>query len=319
VKPRAGGGTFLIANPASGSCKLRQRWKKEIFPALERILGVFQVAFTAGPGDAELLARHALEDGAHLIIAMGGDGTLNEVVNGYFHHGRPVNSKAEIGILPFGSGGDFIRSTSIPRDYLKAAQFLVSTKATAVDVGVIRFTQVKNKSRYFINIANAGLVASIMYRVNKLPRKVPALGRYVAGSMQGFFDYSNIDARISLHDEVSGKKIEKTIALTNVTIANGRCFGRGMKPAPQAQIDDGLFDIFALRDFKTVDFLTLFPQLYLEKKRLAPALYNTYQTRKITIEPVRKNQSLIIEADGENLGSGAVECEVLGRAVRVKV
>ena len=120
---------ILIANPAAGRGRLHSEWETDIKPELQKILGPFTTHFTSGPGQAKALACKAFSAGATLVVSMVGDGTLNEVVNGYFRGGRPINPKAEIGILPFGSGGDFIRSTAIEKDYRKAARRLVQGKA----------------------------------------------------------------------------------------------------------------------------------------------------------------------------------------------
>lgn len=310
---------ILIANPAAGRGRLHSEWETDIKPDLQKILGPFTTHFTSGPGQAKALACKAFSAGATLVVSMGGDGTLNEVVNGYFRDGRPINPKAEIGILPFGSGGDFIRSTAIEKDYRKAARHLVQGKAHAIDVGLIHFENTKLAPRYFINIANVGLVATIMNRVNSMNRKWPALGRYVAGSLQGFFDFEGAEAKITLAPEKGHKLISYTVNLTNLTIANGRYFGRGMIPAPEALLNDGLFDIFLLKDFKAPDFLTMLPQLYLKTKRIRADLYQTARSHKITIQPIGKNSNLLVEADGETIGSGGVMVSLLPGAVRVRM
>ncbi len=310
---------ILIANPAAGSGRLRSEWKAVIEPNLKKILGPFTVHFTSGPGQAQTLARKAFASGAKLVVAMGGDGTLNEVLNGYFRKSRPINPQAEIGILPFGSGGDFIRSTPIEKDYLLAARRLVQGKAHALDVGLINFDNPQIAPRYFLNIANIGLVANIMNRVNRMNRKLPALGRYVAGSLQGFFDYTGARAKITLAPEKGHKLISYTVNLTNLTIANGRYFGRGMIPAPEALLNDGVFDIFLLKDFKTPDFLVMLPQLYLKKKNIRAHLFKTCHSHKITIQPVGKNSHFLVEADGETIGAGGVTVSLLPGGVRVRM
>ncbi|EKD50996.1 MAG: hypothetical protein ACD_62C00372G0004, partial [uncultured bacterium] len=220
---------FVIANPTAGGGALHRKWNHLVRPLLKQGLGSFDFAFTTGPGDATLITRKALLSGHKRVVALGGDGTLNEVVNGFFESGKPVNTKASLAVLPFGSGGDFARSLAIKKTTSGFVQYLTGQHIKPVDVGRITIKGCASQ-RYFINIAEAGLGACIMAHVNNMNRRLPAITRYLTGTVCGFARYRNIPVNIHL----SGPGLPNTqisgVNLTNLIVANGRYFGRGMCP-----------------------------------------------------------------------------------------
>lgn len=305
---------MLIANPMAGNKALSAKWNKEIYPFLKENIPAFSFEFTKRKGHATQLAAQAIENGYQLIVSMGGDGTNNEIVNGFFDGQRPRNPDACFGVLPFGSGGDFIRTLGIERDFKKAALRLNSKKFLSIDIGRVEFSLKNHPARYFINAAEVGLGALIMNRVNSKNKTWPALIRYVTGSFQGFLDYKN-----TLVDLTLDNKKKTNINLTNLIVANGQYFGRGMRPAPKAKLDDGLFDILVIKDLNFLKFVKNFHKLYGKKKRLPTSILETHRCRAIEVQVHHAPGQLKTELDGETCGSGHQKISLLPGVLKFKV
>lgn len=304
----------LIANPSAGSQKLQKKWLHEISPFLKEKLPPFDFEFTREKHHATEIARESIKHGYNMIVAMGGDGTLNEVLNGFFEKGEMINPEAGLGILPFGSGGDFIRSLNFERTYKKAYEHLLSPHFTPIDVVVAKFDTPEIPDRYFINISETGLGASIMKRVNAKNRMIPSLLRYVSGSFQGFKDYKNIPIEITLDDNE-----HLDVNITNLIIANGQYFGRGMRPAPDAVLDDGVLDIVVIKDMSWSKFIICFPELYTKKKRVSKNVFKRYRAKSIRVRCKNDKDILETEVDGELCGSGSVAFSILPKALNIKI
>ncbi|MBF0103806.1 MAG: diacylglycerol kinase family lipid kinase [Deltaproteobacteria bacterium] len=305
---------MLIANPNAGDKTLKAKWNNEIYPFLRDKLKNFEVTFTKKQGDATRIASEACHNAYQLILAMGGDGTLNEVVNGFFKDGQLINPEAVLGILPYGSGGDFVRTLRFDHSYKKAAVHLTTRKTKQIDLGMIEYSNPKYKPRYFINIAETGLGGAIMKRVNAKNKKIPALARYITGSFQGFMDYKNCPVRIHLKPQGTHE-----VNLTNLIIANGQYFGRGMRPAPQAKLDDGLFDVVVIKNMSLSKFVINFPQIYMSKKFVSSNILDFFQASEIKVEAVDKSHKLLTEVDGENHGEGNIRIKILPGVLKIKV
>jgi YegS/Rv2252/BmrU family lipid kinase len=305
---------MVIANPTAGQGELNRKWDKEILPVLKETLKFFDFEFTRKQGEASQVAAKALADGYDLIVAMGGDGTLNEVVNGFFDGERPIRPEAAVGLLPFGSGGDFARSVPLPRDWRLAVKHLVTRKTRRIDIGRATFSAGRFPPRYFINIANAGVVASIMHQVNSLSRRIPPLARYLSGMVKGFGSYRNLPVRLRLTPQGTHR-----VNLTNVVIANGQYFGKGMHPAPQARLDDGFFDVVVLKNSSLARFLIQLPQIYGIKPVIPTADVEVFRAQAVSVETLSPAAPLPIEMDGETVGSGSAVFTIVPKAIQLKV
>jgi len=135
----------LVVNPQSQGGALGRRWP-ELSKSIRRQLGSFEEVRTEGPGDATRLTAEALRSGADIVVAIGGDGTINEVANGFFEDGKPIRPESAMGVLPFGSGGDFRKTIGVPRDLDLAAHRLANGRPRTIDVGRLDFTQASGSS-----------------------------------------------------------------------------------------------------------------------------------------------------------------------------
>jgi diacylglycerol kinase (ATP) len=319
--------TFFIINPSAGGKNITAHWNNVLLPLIKKQFRNSDHTFTKKSGQASVLTTAALKQGYQRIICVGGDGTLNEVVNGFFENNKLINPRAALGIIPSGSGGDFVRSLGIKHDIIKALKTIKKDRTNKIDVGHVLFKNKKLKPRFFVNIAEIGLGAIIMEHVNRKNRKLPALYRYLTGTLQGFASYNNIPVTISLPhrpvDPSNHRTIEpliprpQKINLTNLIIANGQYFGRGMRPAPKAKLDDGLFDVIVIKDLNWLKFFTHFPEIYKQRKKISSQFFQTFQTAKITVKPQTRKTTLLSELDGENHGAGEMTFEILPQALKI--
>lgn len=304
---------FFVVNPAAGRGHLGIKWQNHIRPCLQKKCGDFDFAFTQHPGDATTITRRALKEGYQKIVSLGGDGTLNEVVNGFFDNKISINPAARLGILPFGSGGDFIRSLSFSRDWTQGVDRLKEDGFRQIDVGYAQKTGTA-EGRYFINIAQVGLGGRVMLKVNMLNRWWPALARYLWGVVCAVGSHQNIPAEVDFGDGVVQK-----LNLTNVIVANGQYFGRGMRPAPQADLADGFFDVILVKNITRWNFWRHFSKLYTGTKIGRTPVTEFCRTESVHIRPVSQEERLVIELDGENWGFGDILFQVCPAALNVIV
>lgn len=227
---------LLIVNPGAAGGGAGRRW-----PAAEdRLRGLlppFDVALTEGPGHATALAR----EGAHrydVVVAVGGDGTLNEVVNGLMTNERALDPKVALGVLPLGTGADFVRTIGISHDLRRAARRLAVGRRRQIDVGVVRFgPAARQQTRYFINEAEAGMGAAVCATLNAGP-KDGGQQAYLRAILLTALEFRPRELTL----RIDANPPERML-VTNVWIANGQWSGAGMRSAPRALPDDGLLDV----------------------------------------------------------------------------
>lgn len=235
--------SLFIVNPAARRGTALRRW----FDLRAQLcdLGIKPAEhITTRAGEATEVTRKAVTQGIGCVVAVGGDGTLSEVVNGYLDEsGKPVNSDAAIGLLPNGTGSDFCRSLGF-RSPEQALRAIASARTTPIDAIRIDFTAADGTqlSRFGINVASFGLGGDTVDLVNqwreRLPSWIGGRARFVAAAVRALGRYKNIAITI-------GFDREKTVTVSSnlIVVANGRFAGGGMMFAPHAQLDDGLLDV----------------------------------------------------------------------------
>ena len=304
----------VIVNPEAGGGRAGRAW-----PRLGRRLaesGCKHIALhTTRPGEATELCRIALRDGAKMIIAAGGDGTLNEVANGFFDrdgHSRAIAEGACLAMLPLGTGSDFARSIKIGRG--QAAIEAIGAGTTAmVDVGRVEFNGGDNRHtcRYFVNVADLGLGGETALWVSRAPRFLGALLTYLLGAIQSIAAYKPYEVTLEL-DEVGPVRGKMGL----VVIANSGYFGGGMPVCPGAALDDGRLDVLWLASTSRGRLLfDLLPKLYRAAHLDHPAV-SAAQARRVRVESDRR---MALEIDGEPVGAAPAEFRVMPQALRVVV
>jgi YegS/Rv2252/BmrU family lipid kinase len=251
--------TVVVVNPRSQSGALGRQWP-DVADKLRRAVA-FEEVHTRAPGDATRLTREALESGAERIVAVGGDGTINEVVNGFFRDGAPIAPGAALGVVPFGTGGDFRKTVHLPKRVDDAAAVLASDARKRIDVGRLDYVTREGApaSRMFINIASFGVSGLVDRLVNESSKRLGGRATFLLASARATLQYDNQRVRMIFDNDRVGA-VEMTI--NTVAVANGRYFGGGMYIAPEAELDDGRFDVVALGDFGFKDFLLSGRRIY---------------------------------------------------------
>ncbi len=273
--------TFFVVNPTAGKGKCRQLWSL-IQPHLSS-WGNWTYAYTCTRGQATQLTRDAVTEGYDRIVALGGDGTLSEVVNGLF--GTP----AALGVIPAGTGNDFARWAGIPSQPVQAARLAMTGSARPVDVGEVT-TQAG--SRYFLNVAGFGFDAEVAGAVNQYPKYLGGTLPYILGILRTLWHCRPVHVQLVM----DGRCFERTILLG--AVANGRYYGGGMLIAPEACADDGLFDICLAGNLGPGAVLRLLPKLYLGAHKSHP-LVEFFRCRELQIRSARP---VNCQADGELAG-----------------
>ncbi|HEU0032957.1 MAG TPA: diacylglycerol kinase family protein [Kofleriaceae bacterium] len=284
--------TTVIVNPKSQGGRLGARWT-ELADTIGRAFP-FDEAVTQGPGDATRLTREALQAGAERIVAIGGDGTVNEVVNGFFDdRGQAIAPDASFALIPFGTGGDFRRTFDLPTEIADAAAVIAANHRRKIDVGRLEFTASTGErtARMFANIASFGISGVVDRLVNESGKKLGRLS-FMAASARASWSYKN--QRVAM--TFDGKdRVDATIY--TVAIANGRYFGGAMKVAPDAEPDDGVFDVVALGDFGFGDVLK-------SSRRI-------YKGTHVTMDKVTSRRAKLVEAEAIDPGA-VVELDIDG-------
>lgn len=304
------GPALLVANPRAG------RGRNAVLP---RVLAAMHargleatVSLTRAPGDAERITREAVTgQGIRFVVAVGGDGTVHEVVNGLIdaEHGRAHGSDVVFGAVAGGSGCDFIRTFGLDRAPERAVAHLEGETVFPVDVGRVVFTAAdgSQRTRVFANIAEAGYGGLVTAKANGMPK---ALGksRYLLAALSAVRRFDLVGTRVSVdHTSVDEP-------LSNVVVANGQFFGGNLKVAPRALPDDGLFNVQLWRGSPSEVFRQT-PKLRVGEHLTGPDV-REYQSATVAIESERP---LVIEADGEILGTTPARFDLLPQVLRLKI
>jgi YegS/Rv2252/BmrU family lipid kinase len=298
--------TFVIVNPASGGGKTGRRWTG-LDARMRAEGGQYDVEFTREPGHAEHLARAAAMAGVRTLIVVGGDGTLNEVVNGLIADEAPIG-EVVLGILPVGTGSDFARALGLPRDPLAAAIHLMRrAQPQPLDVGRIDCLRGgQPATRYFANIAGLGFDGEVADHVNRAGKSGGTLV-YQTMLFQHLITYRNKHARMTIDD----RTIEG--AMNSIVVANARYFGGGMFVAPNARWDDGLFDVILLGDFGKLEVVANLPRLY-RGTHLTHKKVTELRAREVKVEA---KERMFLQAEGELVGEAPATFRIVPQALNV--
>jgi YegS/Rv2252/BmrU family lipid kinase len=258
---------------------------------------------TIHPRHAEQLTEQALMEGCDFMIAVGGDGTLNEMVNGFLKAGGTVKFKTRIGVLPFGTGNDFARGSGIFRSIDQLSELITTNKPRMLDAGSMRFLHADGSEsiRYFDNIADLGIGGDVVARVNGVHLRKKILGgklTFFLSILLTFLTYKHKKIKISwdgFHWEGS---------VLSLVVANGRYFGSGLGIAPEAKLDDGKFEVVIFANLSIADYLRNYTKLRRAEKIDHPEVFY-HRTDRLRIEP--EGNLIIVEADGEIEGQAPID------------
>jgi YegS/Rv2252/BmrU family lipid kinase len=298
--------TVFLVNPASGNGGTGKRWPELAHRAAQ--LGLEGTTlFSERPGHLIELAERAASDGAELVVSVGGDGTLNEVVNGLVRAG----SAAELATIPLGTGMDFVRTYGIPTRFDDAVRTALDGATRTIDVGRVVYREWSGveSERYLANVGSVGMSAAVAQRANGMSKALGGKATFFYALTRVFFEWENTLVSVQLDDESREGRMH------DVIVANGQWHGGAMHLAPEAQPDDGLFDVVLIGDVTKRDFVTTAPKLY-KGTYLAHPKIELLRSRTVTVDAPER---LPIELDGEQVGTTPVRFEIVPAALRVRV
>jgi YegS/Rv2252/BmrU family lipid kinase len=284
--------------------------------ASERLRQIFgdrvEIRFTAAPGDATRLAREALRDGVDWLVAAGGDGTIHEVVNGFFRGPENVGPRASLSFLPCGSGNDWVRTLNIPASTLEAVERLPTSRIRFVDVGFAGYQAQDGSAmeRVFLNVAEAGVGGRVVTHMKE--GLFPALGgvSYRLSTIAAALTGSRPELRLAF----DGNPIVSSGPALSLIVAGGRYFGAGMHCAPMARPDDGLLEVITLGDFGRVELLLkarrFFSGSYLDDPKV--------RHRSVRMIEATSDERVLLEMDGELVGTLPARIRVLPGALAIR-
>lgn len=266
---------------------------------------------TRGPSDASRIAQEAVEAGVRLVVAVGGDGTVHEVVNGMMdvEAGVVRGDDPVLGVVAAGSGSDLVRTFGLDRAPEQLARHLASDDVTRIDLGRMQLTGIDGAAtrRVFANIAEVGLGGSVATAARRMPARLGER-RYKLGIVAAWGSFRRVEMTLE-HD--GGVHRDR---LCNVVVANGQFFGGGMKVAPRSLPDDGRFDLQAWGG--TVTDVVRASRLLRDGSHLARHDVRAWPTARVTVST---DGPVPVEADGELVGSSPVSFDVLPRALAFKL
>jgi diacylglycerol kinase (ATP) len=297
--------TVFLVNPAAEGGSVGRRWPELAHRAAA--LGLSGDAFLSErPGQLGELAAQASGEGVTLIVAVGGDGTVNEVAQGLA--GR---AGVDLAVIPRGTGWDFVRTYGIPRRLEDAVAVARDGQAREIDLGRASYRSWAGAEAhsYFANIASAGMSGAIAKRANETSKALGGKVSYVWATLTVFARWRNDDVLVTVDGE------RRKGRMHDVVVANGRFFGGGMMICPEAEPDDGVFDVLLIGDLTKRDLLLTLPKTY-KGRHLPHPKAELLRGAHVEIDAP---QPLPVELDGEQPGTTPVRFEVVPKALRLRV
>jgi len=303
--------TTFVVNALAAGGRTGRRWTA-LEPRMREIFPEAEVQFTRGVGDGIRIAREAVARGQELVVAVGGDGTLHEVMNGLMESASQddemESQQGILGVLPTGSASDFARGLGIPDDPEAALILLAQAKPRRIDLGWVEAVDEEGGpvGRYFLNAADFGIGAEVVARVAGCPKYLPGRPTYLWQTVRTLITYRNPTVELTVDGAKSYQRVFKSIV-----VANAPYFGGGMCIAPDAVPDDGSLDLVELGDLGRLEAI----------RRLGETFQGArIQHRDIHYSRCKKLQAssascVRIEADGELLGQLPATFQVVPNAL----
>lgn len=301
------GRTVFVVNPASANGSTRRRWPEIAHRAAE--LGLDgEALLSASPGHAMELARGAAQGGAKLVVAVGGDGTVNEVVNGLL---EADGERPGLAVIPRGTGTDFVRHFKIPTSLDGAVRVAASGRERRIDVGTITYRSWSGKdvTAHFANSASAGMSGAVAQRANASTKALGGKMSFLYATLAVFARWHASEMEV----EVDGER--RSGLMYDVIVANCRYLGGGMAMTPDAQPDDGLLDVLLIGDITRRDLALTLPKVY-RGTHLPHPKAEALRGSRVS---VRAATPVPVELDGEQPGTTPATFEVVPGALRLRV
>jgi diacylglycerol kinase (ATP) len=304
----------VIVNPRSGGGQAARTFP-EVQGVLERRLGPLDVAATDRPGHAIDLARDAAKDGATLVVAVGGDGTLHEVANGVLDAG----TETAVGYVGQGTGGDFRRSLGVEHRLDAYVEAIASGKTRRVDAGKLHYRAPDGAagSRWFVNILSAGMGGLVDRYVADTSKALGGKAAYFLASTRALLACQR--GRLRCDVSLDGETHERRVETFMIAICNGAWFGGGMHVAPMAKADDGRFEVVSMDAPSKLAFATFSRRIYDGTHLSAPGVQHFGCDRiAIDLENEGARGVFLLDVDGEPLGGLPLQVELVPKALMLR-
>ncbi len=302
---------FTVVNPVSDGGKTGKIWPGYFEKFVERGIEL-TVKETKYSGHAVELVREALESGFTRIMTVGGDGTVNEAVNGMFRQGELVNPDTELIIFSRGTGSDFVRSLGISGSFEDIVQLIRRGKRTFFDLGLVTYVTQSGteEKRYFINVADAGMGGATIYNLKNSSADLGGVMTYLYTALKTLATYHNKAFTL----KVDGREVLNR-CLNSIMVANGEYFGGGMKITPGADLQDGEFNILIIGDLNKLEVLINLYKTYRGTHLSHPGV-EMIKGKKVEINSI---QETWLEIDGELVGNLPAVFEIITNRLPVLI
>ena len=306
----AEGDIVFVVNPASDNGKTRTRWP-EIAHLASKAGLEGEALLSEHRGEIPELVEGAAADGAKLIVAVGGDGTVNEVVNGLLAVRAGGGPMPELGILPRGTGTDFVRTFRIPTRLDDAIRVALEGETREIDAGQVEYRTWDGGTgaSHFVNVASAGMSGAIAQRANATSKALGGKVSFLWATLAVFSRWEPGEIAVEVGSE------RREARMRDVIVANGKYLAGGMKMCPDAVPDDGVFDVLLIGDITKADLMRTLPKVYRGKHLPHPKA----ELLRGSVVTVDASTALPIELDGEQPGTTPARFEVVPRALRLRV
>jgi diacylglycerol kinase (ATP) len=300
----------VVVNPAAANGRVAKH-VAELGAALREVLPGHRLFLTEGPGHATALVRQALGEGTRHVVAVGGDGTLNEVVNGFFAGKQPVSPEAALSVIPYGTGTDFARTIGAHKGE-RAVRHIPRALPRKVDVGCVTHGLPGGGEavRYFVNVADFGTGGAVVKRVNESSKFFGGFPTFLYAVVATLLTYRNPRVRM----DIDGTQVDGY--LNNVIVANGQYYGGGMHVAPEARLDSGEFEVYVIGDVGTAEAILNLPKLYRGHLLKKADKVQYYLAKRVV---ARSDEEVLLNLDGEQPGRLPAAFEMLPSALTLLV
>jgi YegS/Rv2252/BmrU family lipid kinase len=303
-------GNHVILNPTAGGGRAGRMASKIMEGMRRRFGGDVALHVTRRPLDATGIAKRAVQEGAQRIVAVGGDGTLNETVNGFLDKGKWINPSCELGVVDCGTGKGFAQSLKLPKTLCGQLDLIQRGRCTAVDVGmaILRNERGEKVERLFISECQVGIGGAVVDRVECMSKRLGGTAAFGLAALMTALRHRSSPVTVSFDGHGTA-----THDLLGLAIGNGSCCGGGMRLTPRANPADGRFDVLLIHGMGIYDRLIHFPKIYSGRH---------VDSRRFTVELCRHiriaaSNPLSVAADGERLGETPCEVAILPAALKV--
>ncbi len=293
---------FKVGFILNGNNHRKKKFYKELALVRKKLKNLeFNVIETTAQGHATSLAFEFVKEGFTHIIGVGGDGTLNEVINGIMRHEDP---KVVLGVLPYGTANDFVKTIKLPANMVDLFEAVIQEQSTTIDIGVI---ELERRRHYFLNIADIGIGAEVVKRVNGSTKFFGSNFTFFSSILRTFLSYKNQEIKCHTNDWVYEGKTNSLV------MANGKYFGSGMCIAPKADLQDGQFSVVISGDISVKDYLKNVKKI----KRGEELSHPKVEYRSASRLDLTSMESCGIEADGEFIGYLPASISVIPKKINL--